>query len=195
VFGNLPAYTRVVSPVGLVTRLLPRIPWISDGINVSWENVYERQPLPRLSFSDTAHSPSLGVFAASNSDIVHVRSLFPSKTPQLLVADATAVKVGLVSKGSPLCSTCQSRVSFRAVWHFPRILRVSKPLRKSRMAQVLLLLNTMSGEGTEGSQGQASPRATTSSSGNRQSIVSLGISPSGTEMERGALFRYLTSRR
>ena len=40
----------------------------------------------------------LGVFAASNSNIVHLWSLYPSGTPQLLLADATAAKVGLVSK-------------------------------------------------------------------------------------------------
>jgi len=55
-FENLPTYTRVVSPLNLLSRLLPRIPWISDGIDFSWENVYERQPLPGLSFSYTAHS-------------------------------------------------------------------------------------------------------------------------------------------
>jgi hypothetical protein len=92
-FGTLPAYSIVVSPLNLLSRLLPRIPWIVDGNNWSWENVYERQPLSRLSFSYTAHSPCLGLFAASNSDIIHLRSLFPSKAPQLLVADATAVKV------------------------------------------------------------------------------------------------------
>jgi len=97
-FGNLPAYSILVSPLDLVSRLIPRTPWISDGNNFSWENVYERQTLPRVPFSYPAHSPCLGVFAASNSDIVHLRSLYPSGTPQLLLADPTAVKVGLVSK-------------------------------------------------------------------------------------------------
>ena len=119
-FGDLPTYSRVVSSISPLNILLPRIPWISDGINFVFENAYERRPLPRLSFPDTAHSPCLGVFAASNSDVVHLRSLFPSDTPQLIVADATAAKVGLVSRWSPLCSICQYRVPFRAVWHFPR---------------------------------------------------------------------------
>jgi hypothetical protein len=114
-FGDLPTYSIVVSPLNLLSRLLPRIPWVSDGINFSWENVYERQPLPRLSFSYTAHSPCPGVFAASNSDIVHLRSLFPSKTPHLLVADATTAKVGLVSKLLSLCSIYPSSASFRTV--------------------------------------------------------------------------------
>jgi len=92
-FGNLPTYSRVIASTSPLTILLPRIPWISDGISFSWENVYERQPLSGLSFSDTAHSPCLGVFAASKSDIVHLRSFFPSRSPQLLVADATASKV------------------------------------------------------------------------------------------------------
>ena len=121
-FGDLPAYSIVVSPLNIISRLLPRIAWISDGLDFSWENVYERQLLPRLLFSYTAHSPCLGVFAASNSDIVHLRSLLPSNTPQLLIADATAAKVGLVSNWSPLCSMCPFRVSFRAVWHSPRLL-------------------------------------------------------------------------
>jgi len=97
-FGILPAYSVLVSPLDSLSRLIPRIPWISDGNDFSWENVYERQPLLKVPFSYPAHSPCLGVFAASNSDIVHVRSLYPSGTPQLLLADATAAKVGLVSK-------------------------------------------------------------------------------------------------
>ena len=122
-FENLPTYSRVVSPLNLLSRLFPRIPWISDGIDFSWENVYERQPLPRLSFSYTAHSPLLGVFAASNSDIVHLRSLFPSRVPQLLIADATAAKVGWCPIGRFWCSICPFRVSFITVWHFPRSFR------------------------------------------------------------------------
>jgi hypothetical protein len=122
-FGDLPTYSIVVSPLNLLSRLLPRIPWVTDGLNFSWENVYERRHLPRLSFSYTAHNPCLGVFAASNSDIVHLRSLFPSKTPQLLVADATAAKVGLFSKWSTLCSMCPFRVFFIAVRHFPRLFK------------------------------------------------------------------------
>jgi hypothetical protein len=148
-FGDLPTYSIVVSPLNYFSRLLPRIPWISGGINFSWENVYERQPLPRLSFSYTAHSPCLGVFAASNSDIVHLRSLFLSETPQLLVADATAAKVGLVTKWSPLCLIYPTRPYFRTVRHFPRLLKTSKPFINSRMVQVLLLQSTMSGENTE----------------------------------------------
>jgi hypothetical protein len=49
-FGDLPTYAVVVSPLNLLSRLLPRIPWVSDGIDFSWENVYERQPLSGLSF-------------------------------------------------------------------------------------------------------------------------------------------------
>ena len=121
-FGDLPAYSIVVSPLDIFSRLLPRIPWISAGLDFGWENVYERQLLPRLSFSYTAHSPCPGFFAASNSDIVHLRSLLPSKIPQLLIADATAAKVRLVSNWSPLCSICPFRVFFRVVWHSPRLI-------------------------------------------------------------------------
>ena len=94
-FGNLPAYSVLVSPFDFLNRLLPRIPWISDGKDFGWENVYERQLLPRLSLFYAAHSPCLGIFAGSKSDIVHVRSLFPGNNAQLLLADATAAKVGL----------------------------------------------------------------------------------------------------
>jgi hypothetical protein len=114
-FGDLPTYSKVVSPLSFISRLLPSIPGISGGINFTSENVYERQPLPRLSFSYTAHSPCLGVFAASNSDIVHLRFLYPLQKPHLLVADATAAKVGLVSELLPLCSIYPSRPSFRTV--------------------------------------------------------------------------------
>ena len=48
-FGNLPAHSVLVSPLNILSRLLPRIPWISDGLDFSWESVYERQLLPRLS--------------------------------------------------------------------------------------------------------------------------------------------------
>jgi len=45
----------------------------------------------------TAHV-RLGVFAASKSDIVQLRSVFRFRVPRLLVADATAAKVGPISK-------------------------------------------------------------------------------------------------
>ena len=58
---------------------------------------------PEYSFPTklTIHIP-LGVFAASKSDIVQLRSIFPCRAPELLVADATAAKVGLVFS-SGLC--------------------------------------------------------------------------------------------
>jgi len=96
--GNLPVYSILVSPIDVLGRILPRIPWISDGSDFSWKNVYESRSLPRGRFSYLAHRPPLGVFAASKSDIVQFRSLFPYSTPQLLLADATAAKVGLVSQ-------------------------------------------------------------------------------------------------
>ena len=88
-----------------------------------------------------------------------------------------------------------ARMSFKAVWHSLRSLGTSKPVRKSHMVQVFLSPSTMSGESTEELRRQASPRATTSSSGNRQSTLSLDISSSGTEMGKGASLRYPTSRR
>lgn len=98
--GNLPTHSIVISPLEILGGLLPRIPWISDGRDFVWENVYERQPLTRVPPSLPAHSPCPGVFAASNSEIVHLRSLFPCDAPYLLIADATAAKVGLVCKWS-----------------------------------------------------------------------------------------------
>jgi len=53
--GNLPAYSILVSPLDVLTRIIPRIPRISDGIDFGWKNVYERQPLPRVQFPYQAH--------------------------------------------------------------------------------------------------------------------------------------------
>ena len=56
-------------------------------------------PFPDLG-SYTAHHPFLDIFATSKSDIVLLRSLYPSSNPQLLLADATAAKVGRMSTSS-----------------------------------------------------------------------------------------------
>jgi hypothetical protein len=50
-FANTPTYSIVISPLDLRSRVLPRIPWISDGTDFSWEDVYGRQFLPKLQFS------------------------------------------------------------------------------------------------------------------------------------------------
>jgi hypothetical protein len=121
-FGSLPAYFLLVSPVDYLSRALPRIPWISGGRDHIWEDVYERQFLPKSLVSCPAHSLCLGVFAASHSDIVYFRSLFPRNTQQLLIADATAAKVGLVSEWWPLCSSCPFRLSITAIRYFRRLL-------------------------------------------------------------------------
>jgi hypothetical protein len=121
-FSNLPAYTTLVSPVHFVSRTLPRIPLVSGGRNFSWERVYERRSLPISLLSCPAHGPCLGVFAASHSDIVHSRSLFPRDTPQLLLADATAAKVGPFSEWQFLCSICPFRLSFKAIQYFLKLL-------------------------------------------------------------------------
>ena len=49
-FENLPAHSILVSPLNILSRILPRIPWISDGRDFGWENVYERQPVPSTVF-------------------------------------------------------------------------------------------------------------------------------------------------
>ena len=46
VFETLPAHSILVSPLNVLNRILPRIPWISDGKDFVWENAYERQPVP-----------------------------------------------------------------------------------------------------------------------------------------------------
>ena len=92
--GRLPAYSVLVSPLHPLTGIFPRIPGISFGVEWSWRNVYESQPLPKGQFFCLAYIPScLDIFAASKSDIIQIRSLFPYSTP-LIIADATAVKVG-----------------------------------------------------------------------------------------------------
>jgi len=92
--GSLPAYSVLVSPIDALNSVLPRVPWVSYGADWSCKNVYERQSLLKVQFSYPAHSPRPDVFAASKSDIVQIRSLFPYSTPQLIIADATAAKVG-----------------------------------------------------------------------------------------------------
>ena len=97
-FGNLPAYSFLVSPFYPLSRILPRIPWISDRADFSWKNPYEREALPGARLSYQAHGLYIGIFAASKADIVQLRTLFPRCVPQLLLADATAAKVRLVTK-------------------------------------------------------------------------------------------------
>ena len=120
-FETLPTHSILVSPLSILSRILPRIPWISDGRNFSWENVYERQPIPSTVFFSGSHYIScLGVFAASNSDFVQLRSLFPSNTPQLVLADATAAKVGLLVSEFECrlpCSIYPCSQSFRRTWY------------------------------------------------------------------------------
>src|SRR6267154_2408250 len=74
-FGDLPAITLLLSPTAIFDVLLPRIPWIAGGPDFSWRNAYERQ-FPGVWFSYLAHRLYIGVFAASKSDTVQLRSLF-----------------------------------------------------------------------------------------------------------------------
>ena len=116
-FDNLPAHSKLVSPLKILSRFLPRIPWITDGMEFSGGAIYERQPVPVYVLLSSSQS-IIGVFATSNSDIVQIRSLFPCGTPQLILADATAAKVGLVSKCRPRCSIYPGSQSFRAKRYF-----------------------------------------------------------------------------
>ena len=103
-FGNLPSYTVLVCPFEALGYVLPRIPWISAGIDFSLTDVYERQLLPSAQCSSSPHASCLGVFAASEPDIVQLRSILPDATPRLLLADATAIKVESVARRCALCS-------------------------------------------------------------------------------------------
>ena len=55
-FENVPARSLLFSPLNAFTRLLPRIPWISDGQALREENVYERQPVPMYAFLSNTQS-------------------------------------------------------------------------------------------------------------------------------------------
>jgi hypothetical protein len=96
-FGNLPAYFLPISPATSLSRVAARISWISGGEGFAWRNGYERRVPCEVYPSYPAHGLHIGIFAASNSDIVQLRSLLPFGVPQLLLADATATKVGPVS--------------------------------------------------------------------------------------------------
>ena len=93
-FGNLPAYPLLVAPTATLDRVLPRIPWISGGGGFGWRIGYEGQALSEYIFPYAAHGLCIGIFATSKSDIVQLRSLIPYGVPHLLLADATAAKVG-----------------------------------------------------------------------------------------------------
>lgn len=104
-FRNLPAHFVLVSPIDALGRVLPHIPRVSDGMDWCWRNVYESQPPSVRSFFP-AHDPCLGVFTGPQSDIIQIHSLFPSSTPCLILADATATKVRPVSAalGGDVCA-------------------------------------------------------------------------------------------
>lgn len=62
-FGNLPAYTILISPTtafaAALNRAATRIPKISAGDGFGWRNVYERQPPHEVHFSYPAHGPHI----------------------------------------------------------------------------------------------------------------------------------------
>ena len=126
VFGDLPAYFIFVSPVSIFSRLLPRIPRISPGADFNWENAYERQPLLTVQSPYPAQGPCLDIFAASKSDIVQLRSLFPNYVPQLLLADATAAKVDLISLSGGNHAQCLNLGHFSEPYSIPQGLSANK---------------------------------------------------------------------
>ena len=93
-FGNLPSYSLLISPATTIYNIVPRIPWIPGGDGFVWRNSYERQVPPGVYITYPAHDPHIDIFASSKSDVVQLRSLFPFGIPQLVLADATAIKVG-----------------------------------------------------------------------------------------------------
>ena len=120
VLGNLPAYFVFVSPLSIFGRLLPRIPWISPGADFNSKNAYERQPLLTIQFSYPAQGPCLDIFAASKSDIVQLRSLFPGYVPHLLLADATATKVDSISLSGGNHAQCVHLGHFSEPYNIPQ---------------------------------------------------------------------------
>jgi cytochrome P450 len=75
------------------------------------------------SFPAPAHCLCLGVFAASNSDVIHLRSLVPYNIPQLLIADATASKVGTGFWVVVLMFNLSVQVVFHSRTAFPKVTR------------------------------------------------------------------------
>ena len=49
-FDNLPAHSKLVSPFHVLSRFLPRIPWISDGMEFSGGAIYECRAVPEYIF-------------------------------------------------------------------------------------------------------------------------------------------------
>jgi hypothetical protein len=47
-FGDVPAHLSLVSLIFPLHRFLPRIPWISAGVDFGWRNAYERRALLRI---------------------------------------------------------------------------------------------------------------------------------------------------
>ena len=57
-FDDLPAHSKLLSPLDVLSHFLPRIPWISDGMDFVGEAIYERQPVPVYIFLFRSQSMS-----------------------------------------------------------------------------------------------------------------------------------------
>ena len=198
-FGNLPAYSILVSPIDVISRLVPPIPRISDGKDFSWKNVYERQPLPRVWFSCSAHSTPSASRCLRSIQVRYCSTPvnFPMPCPTTTTRRYYSCQGGTGVKLVVFCAqfACLFRLSSTVVRDFLRSLETLKPFKRLHMVQVLLSPSTMNGGRIDELQGQASLRVITSSSGSRRSKLFLGTSSSGIVMGRGVLSRSLTSRR
>jgi len=129
-FGNIPSYFLPISPASPFSLVAARISWISGGEDFVWRNGYERQDPHEVYCSYSAHGLYIGIFAASNSDIVHMRSLSPFGVPLLLLADATATKVGPVSfEIVAIMLSSSTQTIFQSRTAFPKVARVMRVIR------------------------------------------------------------------
>ena len=79
-----------------------------------------------------AHGPYIGIFAASNSDIIQLQSVLPFGVPQLLLADATATKVGPASfEVVVITFNSSSQTIFQSRTAYPKVARMLKAIKNA----------------------------------------------------------------
>ena len=117
-FGNLPAHSILVSPLDVLSRFLPRIPWITSGIEFSGEAIYECQPVPVYVFLFRSQSMSrclrnLQLRYPSNPVTVSVRNPRTDTRRCYSHQGGTRLQVSAsVLNSSAMQSILQSQVSF-----------------------------------------------------------------------------------
>jgi cytochrome P450 len=81
----------------------------------------------------------VGTFAASKSDIVVLRSLFPAYRPQLLLADATATKVGRVLEVMVFMFKLSVQAILQDRAAFPKVARIMKTSQEVAFGPSILM--------------------------------------------------------